>query len=106
MTLTLEPTKEMGSELAAIARQRQLAPERLLDMIVSEWLARNKAQARGEAGGGDPTLALFAQWDAEDATDDPAEIARRQADGDALLAALRAAPLSLRSVDLENPDAA
>lgn len=45
-----------------------------------------------------PTAALFAEWAAEDATDDPDEIARRQQEGDALLSALRENPLSFRRV--------
>ena len=51
------------------------------------------------------TAALFASWEAEDTTDDPEELARRQRDGDELLAALNESPLSLRWVELPDlPD--
>ena len=38
----------------------------------------------------DPTLALFAQWEAEDGTDDPDEIADRVRDWEELKAGLNA----------------
>lgn len=47
-----------------------------------------------------PTAALFAQWALEDITDDPAEIAQRQRDGDELLETLKHSPLSLHRVDV------
>jgi hypothetical protein len=107
MTLTLTPTTE--ARLLALAQRRGQTPEAVLEAVI----AREAAEAEPEAAASrtslnaeaDPTLALFAQWAEEDRTDDPEEIARRQRDGDELLAALQANPLSFRVPVLPDEDA-
>ena len=76
MTLTLELPPEVEGALAAEARRKGTTPESL---VLQDLRHRYATQAgpTTPAPREDPTLALFAQWDAEDTTDDPEEIARR-----------------------------
>ena len=99
MTLTLTPDKE-----TRLQRQAVQAGLPLADYLL--WVAEH-AQTPPTGGsppmGGpalSPTAALFAQRAAEDATDAPAETARRQHAGNAPLTALRENPLSFRRVDV------
>ena len=89
MTLTLELPPEVEGALAEEARQRGITLERLaLDRLrqpTPGGVVPAAAPKRGDA-----MLALFAQWDAEDETDDPEELARRQRDSDELMASLAA----------------
>jgi hypothetical protein len=57
---------------------------------VSETLTGDGPTYAGFPIGNNATLALFAQWEEEDATDDPEEIARRQREGDEFIANLQA----------------
>jgi hypothetical protein len=102
MTLTLTPTTE--TKLLALAAQRGQAPEEIIDALIQREAGEDDSARKGElmfsAAQPDPTLALFAQWAEEDKTDDPEEIARRQREGDELLANLQANRLSLRRVDV------
>lgn len=69
MTLSFDLTPTEEAQLAAAARQEGLGPAELARKLVIEHLpplVRDK-----EA---DPTLALFAQWDQEDAAMTPEEI--------------------------------
>lgn len=93
MTLTLNLPPDVETALAADARRKGTTPEGLLlqDLrqrysIESAPAAENYAKNRLL----DPTLALFAQWEAEYATNDPEELARREREGDELMAALEA----------------
>jgi hypothetical protein len=70
MTLTLELDPNEEVRLAAAARREGLAPAELARRLVVEHLpsvAENSAEE-------EPTLALFAQWEKEDAQMAPAEI--------------------------------
>lgn len=49
-----------------------------LGIPVTAWIAEVIEQAAPPLSNGSPTLALFAAWDAEDATSDPVELERRQ----------------------------
>ena len=102
MTLTLTPTTE--ARLQELAARRGQAPEEIIDALVQREAAETglgmATPSLPLAASGDPTLALFAQWAEEDRTDDPEEIARRQKEGDELLASLQANRLSLRRVDV------
>ncbi len=86
MTLTLTLTPEKESRLQRQAAQAGLP---LADYLL--WVAeRAQTLPEGEPPPTSgqtlsPTARLFAQWAAEDATDDPEEITRRQQEGDALL---------------------
>lgn len=93
MTLTLNLPPDVETALAADARRKGTTPEGLLlqnlrrqytiaSVPAVENYYRNKPV--------DPTLALFAQWEAEYTTDDPEELARREREGDELMAALEA----------------
>jgi hypothetical protein len=69
MTLILDFTPEDEARLAAAARERGMDPAEFARELLREHMP---PLAPGEA-----TRALFAVWDAEDATDDPEEIAAR-----------------------------
>jgi hypothetical protein len=102
MTLTLTPNTE--ARLLALAERRGQTPEAVIDAVIEREANEAGAVAEGKRTSlttqTDPTLALFAQWAEEDKTDDPEEIARRQREGDELLAALQNNRLSLRRVDV------
>lgn len=69
MSITIELTPEEAERLEAAARENGVSTEECARQV----LVAHLPQARP----GDRTLELFAQWEAEDATDDPEEIARR-----------------------------
>jgi hypothetical protein len=61
MTHTVDLTPDEEARLATAAREEGLSPEEILRRLVTEHLP-----AVGETAV-DPTLALFAQWEREDA---------------------------------------
>lgn len=69
MTITIDLTAEEEARLRAVAGHEGFEPVECLRRLLSTTLP---SPAPGAA-----TLALFADWEAEDATDDPAEIAAR-----------------------------
>ena len=97
MTLILTPNTE--TRLRELAARRGQAPEDVIDALVQREMTADAPITENPAmpltAQTDPTLALFAQWAIEDATDDPEEIARRQKEGDELMAALQANRFSL-----------
>src|SRR5438445_491108 len=76
MTLTIELNPDEELRLAAAARHAGVDPAELARRLVVEHLP----SIMGSGDEEDPTLALFAQWEAEDAQMTPAEIeeARRE----------------------------
>lgn len=89
MTLTLELPPEVENALAEDARRKGTTPEKAaLDGL-------RRLYAPPVTTREDPTLAIFAQWDAEDATDDPEEIARRIQEWEETKANLQANRFSL-----------
>lgn len=99
MTLTLTPNTE--AKLLALAARRGQTPEAVIDAFVEqEDQTIPTVSSASTMTSLSPTAALFAQWAEEDKTDDPEEIARRQKEGDELLANLQANWLSLRRVDV------
>jgi len=70
MALVIDLTAEEEASLEAVARQRGVDAAEYARQLLRE---RIPPLAPGER-----TKALFAAWDAEDATDDPEEIAARQ----------------------------
>lgn len=58
---------------------------------------RTRKETRTQSPSSDTTLALLEVWDAEDATDDQAELAARRRDGEEVREGLAANPLRLRS---------
>jgi hypothetical protein len=89
MTITLELTPEIEARVQAQAAARGLPVRTYLQNVIE--------QLAGATADGDRTLALFAQWQTEDATNDPAEIAARNHEWEALEASLKANRLSLRA---------
>lgn len=82
MTLVIELTPEEEARLQAAARDHGIEPIECARRLLTESLPPVKR--------GDATLALFAAWDAEDATDDPQEIARREREWEELKAQMNA----------------
>ena len=72
MTLTIDLTPAEEARLTAAARRAGLAPAEAARKLVTEHLP---PAPEGEE---DPTLALFAQWDAEDRQMTPEEAAEEQ----------------------------
>jgi hypothetical protein len=77
MTLTIELTPTEEARLTAAARQAGMAPTELARKLLTEHLPAVTSD-RPE----DPTLALFAQWDADDAQMTPEEVTEAQRDYD------------------------
>ena len=77
MTLIIELTPSEEERLATVARQKGIEPAELARKLVTEHLPPISLEEEE-----DPTLALFAQWDREDARMTPEEIeeARREAE--------------------------
>jgi len=71
MTLTIELTTAEEARLVAAAEQEGVPPAELARRLVADHLPR---LTRGD----DPTLALFAQWESEDARLTPEELAQEQ----------------------------
>lgn len=86
MTLTLELPPEVEGALETEARRKGTTPAQL---VLEDLRQRYPAPRQ------DKMTALFAQWDAEDATDDPAEITRRNQEWETTKAALEANRVSL-----------
>lgn len=91
MTLTLELPPEVEGALENEARRKGTTPAQL----VLEDLRRRYPAPAPRQDNQNKMTALFAQWDAEDATDDSAEIARRNQEWEATKAALEANRFSL-----------
>ena len=88
MTLTLELPAEVEGALTDEARRKGTTPEQLvLDDLRRKYPASVAPR--------DKMAALFVQWEAEDATDDPDEIARRNQEWEETKAALEANRFSL-----------
>ena len=93
MTLTLNLPPDVEDALVDDARRKGTTPEglvlqdlRLRYAIETLPAAKHSSKNNNE----NAMLALFAHWEAEDSTDDPKELARRQQEGDELMAALEA----------------
>ena len=65
---------ETEARLKEEALRRGIAADQLVEQLILE-AALKRGQKPGQA-----TLDLFDEWEREDATDDPQEIARRQAE--------------------------
>ena len=81
----------------ANSKQTQESTANTAEPPVQPALTRGRGQIED-----DPTLALFDAWELEDATDDPEELARRQQEGDELLANLAKNRLTFREVVLDD----
>lgn len=88
MTLTLELPPEVEGALAEEARRKGTTPEQL---VLKDLRQRYSAPEPRP----NTMLELFAKWEAEDATDDPDELARRNQEWETTKAALEANRFSL-----------
>ncbi len=70
MTLTIDFSPVEEEHLTAAARQEGLEPAALVKRLVNQQLPLTAPEPQ------DPMLALFAQWDREDAQMTPAEVAQ------------------------------
>ena len=73
MTLTIELTPIEEAQLTAAARLAGMAPTELARKLVTEHLPAATSDLPE-----DPTLALFAQWDADDVQMTPEEVTEAQ----------------------------
>ncbi len=72
MTLTVQMDEELARKLADEARRQGVDPQEYARRLIEEKVGGSEPADKNCA-----TLNLLAAWDREDATDDPAEIARR-----------------------------
>lgn len=103
MTLTLDLPVDVQDALTQDARRHGRTPEQAALLALRRAYNPQNNLRDGHPSPEDdpplsPTLALFAQWADEDRADDPAELVRRQEDGDVLLARLAENRFALRPV--------
>jgi len=70
MTLTIDLSPEQEAQFAAVARTKGIDPAELAKKLLTEYLPSTTRESEQ-----DPTLALFTQWETEDAQMTPDEIA-------------------------------
>jgi hypothetical protein len=87
MTLSIELTDQEEARLAAAARMKGIPREQFVRELVIERLPSLPKLAEGEE---DTTVQLFAQWDEEDASMTPEEIASAAAEWETLKANMNA----------------
>lgn len=88
MTITLTLKPEIEARVSEQASHKGLPVEAYIESVIEAAVRPSDT--------GNRVLALLAQWDAEDATDDPAEIHARQAEWEALKVQLDANRTSYR----------
>lgn len=93
MTLTLSP--ELEARLRAEAARRGVSPNELAQDLISEHLPKPESGSSLEA--------LFAEWAAEDATDDPAEIERQRREGEEFMQGLNRNRLEMEGPNSRKP---
>ena len=99
MTLTFHMPAEVAHRLAIEAARRGVDPPTLVATIVEQSLATGPAAApRWGPTPGEAIRAMFAEWAAEDATDDPAELDRRRQEFEEFKAGMNANALYGRPI--------
>ena len=73
MTLTIQIDEDIARRLASEAGREGVDSQEYARRLIEEKVGRLESKLPNRA-----TLELLAQWDREDATDDAAEIARRE----------------------------
>lgn len=73
MTLTVQIDEELARKLATEARRQGIDPQEYARRLIEERVGHAEPACSNRA-----TLDLLSQWDREDATNDPAELARRE----------------------------
>jgi hypothetical protein len=81
MTITLPP--ELESRLRDEARRRGMDAGEYARRLIEQLLG-----GRAPVPAGGATIDLIEQWEADNATDDPAELARRQQEGEEFMRSL------------------
>lgn len=94
--LTLKLPKEIESRVREEATRRGLAAEEYATNLIAESLPATTQTSETK----NSLSALFAEWAAEDATDDPEELARRQKESDELMEGL-----ARNRLEMEGPNA-
>lgn len=90
--LQTEPTKTYrGTWDELMSRRHEIAPDAVLEVKVYEPETVPQADEENQA-----LINLLRSWREEDATDDPQELERRDADTNALMSSLQSSRLSLR----------
>ena len=93
MTLTLSP--ELEARLRAEAARRGMDPSQFAAGLIEKAMQiPHEDQA---------TLDLLAKWDAEDATDDPAEIERQRREGEEFMQGLNRNRLEMEGPNSRKP---
>lgn len=92
--MTITVSKDLEERLRSQAMLRGIEPDAYAARLLEQGLAANADESR------DPTLDLIDQWDAEDATDDPEEIARRQKEAEEFMESL-----AKSRIEMEGPHA-
>ena len=90
MTVKLRP--EIEARLRDQAQRARMAPDAYAASLIERGLGPEPPE--------DATLALLDQWDAEEATDDPKEIARQQREAEEFMQSL-----ARSRVEMEGPNA-
>lgn len=99
MTLTLDLPPDVQEAITKAAQEQGKSPEQEAVESLRRLYVRQAPSPQAPAlPVVDPTLALFAQWAEEDATDDPAELERRNQEWSETKASLEANRLRLRDV--------
>ncbi len=83
IALDLTPTEE--ARISTVARQIGLAPADYIKKLVAEHLPAVPATTRAADVENTAAIALLNQWIAEDATDDPEEIRKAEAEVNELM---------------------
>ena len=90
MTLTIDLTPDVENRLKTEAQRQGVAPEDFARQLIEERLAppASSAPTAPSYEGSNSLTELFKKWDAEDATDDPAELERRRREWEELTQSL------------------
>lgn len=83
MTLTIDLNAQLKARLEEAARGRGVGAAEYARQLIEQSLP-----AEGRISPNEATLALLAEWDREDETNDPAELARRRLELEELKKAL------------------
>lgn len=90
--MTIMVSQELEARLREAATRRGLDPASYATQLIEQGLGAGK--------GDQATLDLLDQWDREEATDDPAEIARRRLEAEEFMQSL-----ARSRAEMEGPDA-
>jgi hypothetical protein len=96
--MTIKLSTEAESRLIAEASRRGIAADELVEQLIDAGLA-----AQSESGANQASIDVLNEWEAETATNDPAEIARRQEEFEEFKRALNETRLASDGADARIP---